>query len=146
MGPGEDHLQGDGAVESDLTGPIDHPHTSAAQLAENLIPGHRREAGSRPACGVIAIARRGRRPSLAGLRITRNGAPVADPRLVRRPGGCRRERPFYRRVGSIRDRRCEVGGVDPEGDSRVLRRVRLVIAHVRPASQADRFSAQRCTD
>ena len=37
VGAGQDHLQGDGAVEPDLAGPVDHAHAAAAQLAQDLV-------------------------------------------------------------------------------------------------------------
>ncbi len=35
--PGQDHLQGDGAVEPDLSGLVDDAHAAAAQLALDLV-------------------------------------------------------------------------------------------------------------
>ena len=39
MGAGQDHLQGAGAVQADLPGPVDDPHAAAAQLAQDLVAG-----------------------------------------------------------------------------------------------------------
>ena len=38
---GQDHLQGDGAVEPDLAGLVDHAHAAAAELAQDLVAGER---------------------------------------------------------------------------------------------------------
>ena len=48
---GQDHLQGDGAVESDLAGPVDDPHAAAAQLALDPVAGDDRH-GLRGRVGV----------------------------------------------------------------------------------------------
>ena len=59
--PGEDHLEGDEAVERHLPGLVDHPHAAAAQLFENL------EAGDgRPGLDRRRRRGRGQRSGLAG--------------------------------------------------------------------------------
>jgi hypothetical protein len=45
MVAGEDHLQGDDAVELELAGPLDDAHAAAAQLSEDLVAGDGRAAG-----------------------------------------------------------------------------------------------------
>ena len=39
VGAGQDHLQGAGAVQADLPGPVDDPHAAAAELALDLVAG-----------------------------------------------------------------------------------------------------------
>ena len=43
MRAGQDHLDGAGAIEQDIAGMIDDAHPSAAQLAQDLVPGDRRD-------------------------------------------------------------------------------------------------------
>src|SRR5438105_4885025 len=38
---GEDHLEGDDAFEAQVPGLVDNAHAAAAQLARNLVTGHR---------------------------------------------------------------------------------------------------------
>ena len=50
VGPGQDHLQGDEAIEAGLPGLVNDPHAAAPQLAEDFIAGHDqawRRAGGR---------------------------------------------------------------------------------------------------
>ena len=54
---GQDHLQGDGAVESDLAGLVDDAHAAAAEFAQDLVARECRvvtQGGSR---GCVAIRR-----------------------------------------------------------------------------------------
>ena len=56
MVAGQDHLQGDEAVEPDLAGLVDDAHAAAAQLAEDLVAGDLGEGlGTRagPICAIL---------------------------------------------------------------------------------------------
>ena len=44
-GPGEQHLEGDGAVERPMHGLVDDPHSAAAQHLDDVIAGDLRQAG-----------------------------------------------------------------------------------------------------
>ena len=62
MGTGQDHLQGAGAVQEDLSGAVDDAHAAAAQLAQDLVAGDGRNgplSGSRR-CVVVVRPRHGR--------------------------------------------------------------------------------------
>jgi hypothetical protein len=58
VGAGQNHLEGDGAVEAELAGPIDHAHAAPAELVHNFVA-------------------RGGRPRLLESRRHRTGRPGA---------------------------------------------------------------------
>ena len=57
MVAGQDRLERDDPVEPELASPVDHPHAAAAQLLEDLVPGHDRP-GHRGANGQVADGQR----------------------------------------------------------------------------------------
>ena len=93
MGPGQDHLQGAGAVQADLPGLVDHAHAAAAQLAQDLVAVDRRE-GPLP----------GSRRRFAGR--LRDGQ---DVRGFTRPGDCQRPHGFRVELNPARGRRLRRG-------------------------------------
>src|SRR5207249_1012396 len=74
---GQDHLQRDGAVEPDVSGLVDDPHTTTSQLALDLVAG---DDGITPS--------RGKPGSVARSRPALSVGGMADGDLVgpRRPG------------------------------------------------------------
>ena len=57
---GQDHLQGDGAVEPDLAGLVDDPHAAAAQLALDLVAGDGRRGAVGDGLRRVALRSSGR--------------------------------------------------------------------------------------
>ena len=108
---GQDHLQGDGAVEPDLAGLVDDAHAAAAQLAQDLVAGERGVGTPGGGRRRVAIRRRGdgrlesvgdpfelvehgrRQLRAIGPRFIAHGSVVSLPSQVRRissnPAGVR---------------------------------------------------------